>query len=275
MIKSVISISILLLSAYCANAQYYYKDIVSNKQLLADMNLYKANKIKSINLKSFEDDGSESEGFFCEKKISNNYKKTELFTRANIAAASLFTSIFDNNLNLISTNDSSSYSISKIQYTYDDKNRIQSIKSSVYAKDDDFENSVTEEHFYSYENDKLTQMLKTKNGTDKTIILFAYDDNGNIAIEKDTKSGIKYYYYYDAKNRLTDIVQQNEYQKNLRPNYVFEYNSAGLITQMTAIQEGSRAYFVWKYTYENGLRVKERCFTDERRLLGTVEYEYK
>ena len=79
------------------NAQYYYKDIVSNNQLANDMKAYKEYKIRKVTLKSFEDNGAESEGFFCEKKISKNYKKSELFTRADIAPASLFTSTFDDN----------------------------------------------------------------------------------------------------------------------------------------------------------------------------------
>ena len=44
---------------------------------------------------------------------------------------------------------------------------------------------------------------------------------------------------------------------------------------MTALEEGSKSFYVWKYSYENGLRVKERCFTDERKLMGSIEYEYK
>jgi hypothetical protein len=257
-----------------SNAQYFYKDIVSNSQLAAEMKAYKENKIRKVTLKSFEDNGVESEGFFCEKKISKNYKKTELFTRADITPASLFTSIFDNDGKLLSTNDSSSFSVTEIKYSYDNKKRISSILSTVRAIEE-FENSITEEHIYSYENDKLKKMTRVKNGKDSTDILFSTDDNGNITLEKDTKNGTKFYYYYDAQNRLTDIVQANEYIKNLKPDYIFEYNSEGKIIQMTAVEEGSSNYFIWKYNYENGLRLRERCFTNEKRLMGRIEYEYK
>ena len=47
------------------------------------------------------------------------------------------------------------------------------------------------------------------------------------------------------------------------PDYIFEYNNAGLVTQMTATEEGGSYYFIWKYTYDNGLRVKEKCFSKE------------
>jgi hypothetical protein len=266
---------ILLVSiSTMANAQYFYKDIVSNNQLAADMKAYKENKIRKVTLKSFEDNGVESEGFFCEKKISRNYKKSELFTRADIAPASLFTSTFDDNGKLISTNDSSSFSVTEIRYSYDDKQRISSIVSTVRAIEE-FENSFTEEHLYSYENNMPKKMVRVKNGKDSTDILFTTDENGNITLEKDTKNGTKFYYYYDNLNRLTDIVQANEFIKNLKPDYIFEYNNAGQVIQMTAVEEGSSNYFIWKYNYENGLRLRERCFTNERRLMGRIEYEYK
>ncbi len=258
-----------------SKAQFYYKDIASNKQVIADMAAYKENKIRSINIKSYEDNGRESEGFFCEKNISKDYKKTELFTRADIAAASLFVSVFDKDGKLLSTNDSSKISITNIRYSYDEKNRVKSIISAVKSKDEDYENSIVEEHIYEYENEALSKMTLIKNKKDSSVILFSTDANGNINIEKDTKTGGSYFYYYDEKNRLTDIVPQNEYTKTLKPDYIFEYNHSGQISQMTSVEAGGSDYFVWKYSYYNGLRSKEKCFTNEKRLMGTIEYEYK
>ena len=275
MIKFILS-GILLLAGYKnMQAQYYYKDLVSNAQVVADMKAYKENKIKKIVLKSFEDNGSESNGFFCEKKINKDYTKADLYTRADISAASLFTSTFNKDGRLMYTYDSSLLSVTQITYSYNADNLISNIVSTVRSTDDDFGNEIKEEHIYKYENKKPFKITRVKNGRDSTDILFALDENGNVAIEKDTKNGTKFFYYYDTKNRLTDIVQANEFSQRAKPDYIFEYNNAGLITQMTAIEEGSKSYYVWKYSYENGLRIKERCFTDERRLMGSIEYEYK
>lgn len=265
----------ILLSFDALQAQYYYKDLVSNAQVVADMKAYKENKIKKIVLKSFEDNGSESNGFFCEKKLNKDYSKSELYTRADISAASLFTSTFDKDGKLLNTYDSSLLSATQIIYTYNSDNLISRINSTVRSSDEDFGNEIKEDHFYKYDNGKPSKIIRVKNGRDTTDILLALDDKGNVAIEKDTKNGTKFFYYYDAKNRLTDIVQANEYSQNAKPNYIFEYNNAGLITQMTAVEEGSKSYYVWKYSYENGLRIKERCFTDERKLMGSIEYQYK
>jgi hypothetical protein len=258
-----------------ATAQYYFKDIIGNKQLIAEMAEYKESKVRSIILKSFEDNGAESESFFCTKKMSRDYKRTELFTRADMAPASLLVSVFDTEGKLVSTNDSTNVIVKNIRYSYDDKKRLINIFSSVRSKDEDFDNSITEEHMYQYEKEYPILLKIIKNRSDTTIILFSADEKGNVILEKNTKTGKKHYYYYDNKNLVTDIVPSYNGEQKLKPDYLFEYNSAGLVTQMTAVEEGSNNYFIWKYSYTDRLRTKERCFTNERKLMGSIEYEYK
>lgn len=259
-----------------SQAQYYYKDIISNKQLLADMASYKLNKVKTINIKSFEDDGSASEGFFCQKKFSKDYSKSTLFTRSQISGSSLLTSTFNDIGKLVQTYDSSAISVTTNQYSYDYMDRIHSIVSTIRSQDDDFSNEIREEHIWQYnETGQAEKMIRIKNRTDSTTILFALDENDNVGIEKDTKTGTKYYYYYDAKRRITDIVQENDFKKGIVPEYVFQYNnSAGLLSQMTTTEEGGNYYYVWKYSYDNGLRTLEKCFNKEKRLMGSIQYEY-
>jgi hypothetical protein len=105
--------------------------------------------------------------------------------------------------------------------------------------------------------------------------LFSIDENNNIAIEKDTKNGSKYYYYYDESNRLTDIVHTNEFKQKLIADYVFEYNDEGQINQMTTTEDGNDNFTVWKYDFENNLKVKERIFDKNGILIGKIIYEYK
>lgn len=275
--KKITSIAILILVFTCSvQAQFYYKDILSNKQLRNEMALYKENKIRSIQIKSFEGDGSESDGFFCEKEISKDYRKTALFTRSNVSGASLFTSRFNKNGQLLETNDSSAISVSSNVYTYDDHDRVKSILSTVRSSDDDFVNSIQEEHIYIYnEKDFPEKMIRVKNKYDSITILFLPDERNNISIEKDTKSGSKYYYYYDEKNRLTDIAHSNEYKPALLADYLFEYNNSNQLIQMTTTEEGGSYYYIWKYKYSNGLRTSEKCYSKERRLMGSIEYVYK
>lgn len=276
MIKTVFVFAAFLAFSFVANAQYYYKDILSNKQLIAEMAQLKEQKVRSISLKSFEDDGSPSEGFFCERKINKNYTTVETVTKAYVAGASLFTSTFNEKGLLLQTVDSSDIASSTSIYSYNDKGEIIKIISIARSSDDDFKNEIREEHIYEYGDKGLpTKMTRVKNLSDSTTILFSTDEAGNISIEKNTKTTDTYYYYYDTKNRITDVVRLNRYNQKMLPDYIFEYNSAGLVTQMTATEEGGSYYFIWKYTYDNGLRIKEKCYSKEKRLMGTIEYEYK
>ncbi|MEO6406968.1 MAG: hypothetical protein ABIY51_03465 [Ferruginibacter sp.] len=278
MMKSLFSILLLsILVVACANAQYYYKDIITNKQISSEMQGHKDKKIHTVNIKSFEDDGSPSEGFYCQKKISRDYRKVEVLTKSNQVAPSIFTSLFNENGRVISTNDSSSIFSSTTRYMYDNAGRLTNVISISRSDDDDFRNEMREEHIYRYNsnNDYPEKMVRVRNSTDSITIQFALDERNNLGIEKDSKTGNKFYYYYDEKNRPTDIVSSNDFKKGLVPTYVFEYNNSGLITQMTVSEEGIGNYLIWKYNYEDGLRVREKCYSKDRRLLGTIEYEYK
>ncbi len=276
MIKKIFLGCTLFATGLISNAQYYYKDIVSNKQLLSEMANLKGQKIKTVNVTSFEDDGKPSDGFFCQKNINRNYTQVEMLTKSNVTGASVFTSTFTKEGLLIQTVDSSDIAVNTSNYIYDDKGRIKSIQSHVHSSDDDFTNEITEEHNYEYDaNSLLLKMVRIKNRTDISTVLFSPDENKNVSIEKDTKSGTTYYYYYDSKNRLTDVVHLNQFNQKMLPDYVFEYNNEGQITQMTTTEEGGSYYYIWKYTYNNGLRVREKCFSKERRLMGTIEYEYQ
>jgi hypothetical protein len=276
MVKKIFVLAIVTACAVHTEAQYYYKDIISNNQLLKDMAILKDQKIKSVKITSLEDDGKPSEGFVVEKSINRNYTQVETFTRSNFTGASLVTSRFTKDGLLIFTSDSSDLSVNTSYYFYDDKRRITSIQSHIHSSDDDFTNEITEEHHYEYdENGTLVRMLKIKNKKDSSIILFSVDERKNISIEKDTKSGSLYYYYYDSKNRLTDVVHLNPRSEKMLPDYVFEYNNAGQISQMTSTEDNGSYYYIWKYSYADGLRIKEKCFSKERRLMGSIEYEYK
>lgn len=269
-------LSLFFSMALSSQAQYYYKDIVSNKQAREDMKRYRDNKVRNIKIKSFENDGTLSEGFFCERKIAKDYLSSELFTKTSSSPVSLATNQFSAEGNLLFSVDSSDISTSRIQYSYDEDGRLTKIVSTIRSSDDDFVTELREEHLYEYSSDFLPdKMYRIMNYKDTIPILFSKDESGNISIEKDTRSGNKYYYYYDGKSRLTDIVHRSEYKEQLVPDYMFEYDTAGNISQMVSTEEGGSYYYIWKYDYVNGMRKKEQCFSKERQLLGYMEYDYK
>lgn len=264
-------------SAGSGMAQYYYKDIVSNKQAMAERAEIKAQKIRTIKVHSFEGDKEPSPGFFCEKKLSKDFRKVETYTRSNISGKSLFTAIYNDKEQLIQSSDSSDLSVTTSFYEYDEKGNVSAISSYSHSSDDDFSTRLTELHQYLYdEQNRPQKMLRIMNSKDSSFTIFSLDQRGNVIDENDMgKNGKHYYYYYNDKNRMTDIVKFNVVKNKLLPDLMFEYNSTGQVTQMITVEEGiQNNYYTWKYIYNDGLRIIEKCFSKENVLLGYFEYEY-
>lgn len=268
---------ILLICSGNVKAQYFYKDIWNPQQLDKEMAILKNEKIRTISVNSFEDNGEPSQGFFCEKKIEKNYSLSETLTRSFVTSQSLLTTQFNSDGHITQAGDSSESSVSRTEYLYDDNKRISTVKTITKAEDD--VGGIEETHNYFYnQNDALEKMIRKKNDTEISTVNFKVDEKGSIIEEEELfKDGNnkKYFYYYDDKNRLTDIVHYFGRAKRLLPDYMYEYNSGGQIKQMISTEEGG-GYYVWKYTYnDKNLRETEKCLSKERKLLGSIQYIYK
>lgn len=266
-----------MVTAAC-NAQYYYKDIVSSKQSMEERTAIRAQKVRNILVHSFEGNGETSPGFFCEKKISKDYRRMETYTKSNITGKSLLTAYYNEKDQLVQSVDSSEISSATSTYQYDGKGNLTSVLSNSHSSDDDFSTRLIEEHQYVYDDkDRPVTMLRIRNQKDSALIIFTADEQGNITDENDkSKNGRHYYYYYNDKNRLTDIVKFDVVKEKLLPDLVFEYNTDGQVIKMVSVEEGVNSnYFTWRYIYNDGLRIIEKCFSRENRLLGYFEYEYK
>ena len=115
-------------------------------------------------------------------------------------------------------------------------------------------------------------MWKIKNKTDTTYVTFVIDEKGNVTEEHSTRKSKPlptYYYYYDDKNRLTDIVRFNESAKRLLPDYIFEYDEDGRISSVVIVPESGSEYEKWFYSYyENGLKGQEACYNKKTGTTG-------
>src|ERR1017187_7248676 len=229
-------------------AQYYYKDIWNNHQISNEFKLLKNDDFKTIKIRSFDDDGQPSEGFFCEKKINKKFTQSQMISNSNIT-----------------------------EFDYDENGQLK--MTAIITKADGDSGEIRETHEYSYDQKGIpVKMIRKKNDALVSTIHFVSDANGNI-IEEDVEGNSvndkKYYYYYDSRSRLTDVVHFNELAKRLLPDYMFEYNTSSQLKQMITVNDGSSNYLIWKYGYnENNLRQTEKCFSKDKRLLGTIEYEY-
>lgn len=275
MSKAHILVFIFLAAGLNAGAQYYYNDIVVNQHLFSEIAVLKTQKVREMKITSLEKDGVESEGFKCNKKFNRDYTKAELFTETMDSYATWFISYFDKNGVLESTIDSSEVSATNTAYSYDAQGRLYRINSSTHFPDDEA-HDVTEDHVYEYGAGGIpVKMLMIKNKVDTMPILFMPDENGNIGIEKNARTAEDYYYYYDSKKRMTEIAHSYSTRNKLNTDFVFEYNYEGQVVKMEAAEKEGAYYFTWRYTYENGLRTTERCYSKEGSIQGSVEYLYK
>jgi len=265
----------LLFAGYSSAAQYYYTDILNNKQVMAELAVLKEKKIRGVKVVSMEADGTESEGFTCQKKINRDFTEVEIYTSTDQSYPNTFISYFDKTGMLVRTVDSSEAGATTVDYIYDGTGKLISVNSVKSFNDDDAVD-VVEQHLYEYNASGVTQkMFLIKNRRDTTVYLFEADDNGNVIIEKNEKTAEVYYYYYDTWKQLTDIVHKYSFQKQLFTESSFEYNEAGQLVKMVSSEKEGAYYFTWRYAYENGLRTTERCYSKEGKMMGSVEYLYK
>lgn len=267
----------IIASHITVNAQYYYRDIISTQQALREKKALELQKIRSVIVHSFDPDGTEIKDFSVEKKFSKDYRESVTNTSSKTMGENRVVSSYNARGLLVHATDSSELSVTNTIYEYDSNDRISKIISMTQSSDDDFHTSLTEVHQYTYNEQGLPiKMLKVKNQKDSSLIDFTIDDKGNVTDEIEPgRNGKHYYYYYDDKKRLTDIVKYNVVKKGLRPDFIFEYDDEDRIVQMITVAEGAGAdYNTWKYIYNDGLRIIEKCFSKDKELLGYVEYEY-
>lgn len=259
-----------------ASAQYFYKDILSTSKLNNEFAILKQGNIQLIKVESFDENDKPSEGFFCEKKINKNFTQSEMMSQSNITGQSLLTTDYNSEGKIIKTVTTTPNTTNTVKFSYDNDGNLAQINTSTTANEDSA--GITETHEYTYADGKPVKMLRKKNNVLVSTITFAADDKGNI-IEEDVSgnsSDLKYYYYYDDSNRLTDVVHYNAVAKRLLPDYMFEYSAGNEPKQMISVDESGRNYFIWKYAYDDkSLPEIQKCFSKEKRLLGTIQFEYK
>ncbi len=261
-----------------AKAQYFYKDIWNNQQLSKEFSILKNENLKTVKIHSYEDDGEPSEGFFCEKKINKNYSQSEMISKSYITGQSLLVSDYNSDGRIIKTMDETPTTNSVTDYEYGDNGNPALVR--IVTTGDRENDSITETHEYSYDaKGNPVKMERRKNKVLVSTINFVTDENGRVIeenVEKTNTTDKKYFYYYNDKNQLTDVVHFNERAGRLLPDYMYEYNSAGQPAQMVSTAVGGDNYFIWRYTYnDKKLRETEKCFSKEKRMLGKIEYEYK
>ena len=267
-----------ILFFYQANSQYYYKDLVAAADLNRQMKTYVSNNIHKVTAKGITAEGGASSGFSEVHEISSNNRQLIITTRIDQTVSSLRHSFNDRGL-VISTIDSAAGVKSTSTYTYDANDRITSISNSATDADTSANFSQTEVHQYMYKDGKLEKMWRIIKKTDSLEVRFVIDENGNVIEERNFRRGVftdPIYYYYDDKNRLTDIVRFHYKANRLLPDYLFEYDDNDRVIQKITTTSGQNiGYLIWRYLFdEKGLKAKEALFNKEKQLQGRIDYSY-
>ena len=273
--KNLFCLSFLAISV-SASAQYYYKDLVAADEIKLQMKTYIANNIKRVTSTGYTPAGATTNDYNETQQIDAIRRQINITTINNLSV-NWFVYKFDDNGRLQTSIDSTSIYKSISAYTYDNAGNITEIKNTMIDSAHDF--TQTEIHSWQYKNNKPEKMWRTINKSDSLEVRFQTDENGNVIEEQNFKRGKGIdptYYYYDNKNRLTDIVRYNVRAKRLLPDYLFEYDEANLVIQkITTTSNYNLGYLTWRYLYdEKGLKTKEALFNKEKQLQGRIDYSY-
>ena len=268
----------LLLFFYQANSQYYYKDLVTAADITRQMKTYTANNIHKVTAAGITPQGSATSNFSELYEINQNGTVLKITTIINQTVSSLRHSFNEQGL-LISTVDSAVNVKSTSTYTYDANGKIISISNTATDADSSGDFSQTEVHQFIYKDGKLEKMWRIINKTDSLEVRFAVDESGNVIEERSFRRGVlsdPIYYYYDDKNRLTDIVRFNYKANRLLPDYLFEYDDNDRVIQKITTTSGKNlGYLTWRYLFnEKGLKTKEALFNKDKQLQGRIDYTY-
>jgi YD repeat-containing protein len=272
--KNILGITVLLLLTLSGQGQFYYKDVVTIQQTNAQWSILKANRIRAVNLRSFEANNQPTEGVSVQQRITGD--KLITLTQSPASGNSELTATYNAAGRLIQTIDTSEDFHSTTTYEYDAAGRIANITN--IARSGEF--TTTEVHAWSYDAaGKPSQMLRIRNNTDTTYVSFVYDGKDVPVEEHATRKRNKepeVYYYYDDKNQLTDIVRYSARARRLLPTHIFSYNAQGRVAGMLLVPEGTNEYQRWYYDYdERGLKIRERAYNKQQQMLGKVEFSYE
>lgn len=269
-------VALLFISGF-VHSQYYYNDIQGARALGDRMQEYVRNKVKTVIATGYDPQGIKASDFTEWQEINATAHTLKISTRNGQQVTRQYYQ-FDSRFRLISMIDSSGDIKSTTQYSYDAGDHITRI--TTITKDSLNIFSETEERQWFYNTAGQPEKLwRIVNNRDSSEFRLTTDEKGNVADEQLYRRGTgidPVYYYYDAGNRLTDIVRYNKRAKRLLPDFMFEYDDNNRVIQKIAtVSIRNPDYLIWRYLYnDKGLKTKEALFNKQKELRGRIEYSF-
>jgi hypothetical protein len=276
--KNILIAVFILIASIRLHAQYYYNDIIGTRNLNQTIQLYQDNKVISAAASGYDNNGVKNDVFSETYHFYPDQKFLKIYTRNKRDTSTEYD--YFNSKNFVTTiSDTTASFISTTTYTYDDKNNPIKIENMVSDPNDSVYAKEVHQWFYNADG-KPVRMLRVVNKNDTTDIHFTLDDKGNVIEELPSIHKInreKTYYYYDDKNRLTDIVRYNIKAQRFLPDYMFEYSDKDeVIQKITTLSSEGIGYIIWRYVYNDmGLKTTEANFNRNKELMGKIKYIYQ
>jgi hypothetical protein len=273
--KTLLSVVAGLL-ALSSSAQYYYKDIIGTRESADLISRYRRNHVQTVDMRSYTINNTPIESLSVKQNFSPSTNSLLTITKTEYLPPSYLRTFFDEEGRVIKTTDSTAGVVNTTLYTYNSQGAVGTILTRF---GDSLASLKTDERQWQYDaRNRITKMLRIRNGRDTSVVSFKLDETGNVIEEQETRRFVKeepFYYYYDAKNRLTDIVRYNKKAARLLPEQMFDYSVANNLIQRTTIAPNSDNYLVWRYRFnDKGLKTREEIFNKQKELTGKVEYHY-
>ncbi len=269
----------LILSAFFCSAQYYYNDIISTEANRKNFSILQKEKIKKVAVKAYDSGDEIIDDFVLYQEIDAGKRTLTTFSKTNLTDASILETRYNPKGFPESSLDSSEGASTRTSYLYDEKDLLISMQS-ISIQSEQKENVVTEKRRYSYNAQGMPEkMVRTKGEKDSMTVIFIPAENGFPGEEQWFKSGQKvetWFYYYDAQNRLTDIVRFNEAARQMLPDYLFSYDDRGNLANKITVSPGTSNFRIWQYKYSiEGLKIQETVLNRDRKPEGKLVYEYQ
>lgn len=268
-----------ILTDFYAVGQYYYTDLVSAQESQQQLKALLKSKIKKVSVTALDNDNTQIDDFVLFQEINASAKTISTFSKSNVSESSILTTEYNEKLMPKYVFDSTGGGSTRTHYQYDSQERLIKIESGSFQPEQP-ENSVKEERIYFYTSGLAPDsMIRIKGNRDSTKVVFIMTENklpGEEIWYKDGNKTEHWFYYYDAQNRLTDIVRFNRSAKKMLPDYLFGYDANGLLTSRIVVQPTTGTIRIWQFQYdERGLKTEDQVKNRQRQLEGRLVYTYQ
>jgi len=254
------------------NAQYYYNDILGNKQAKDNFLLLKTNEIKKVTVTTTDAFGEPNKGFAILQEVKASKNEMTTSTKSEMSPISILKTTYYPSGFPKTTVDSSENAVTITSYNYaaDESNSLATVVSSSHEPGE-APLKFSEQRIYTFAGNQPKTMWRIKNGKDSMQVQFVLEEHGWVGEEKWIEKGRTvetYYYYYNETGKLTDVAQYSKRAKQILPNYSFEYDAKSRILSMEAFVTGTNQYRIWRYSYDyRNLKIKEIIYNKEKKAL--------